>query len=134
MTTLYIAGPMTGVPDYNFPLFFEVEKKLKALGYKVENPAKNNGRTLAAAIADAREEKMTWAEYMRRDIVRLAKADAIVLLPGWYLSRGAALEARIALELGMGLFVWQSCEPGEEFARTDVVHVRWGIGKLEVAA
>lgn len=135
MTTIYLAGPMTGVKDYNFPLFFEVERALKDMGYDVENPAKNNGETLYAAIVDAQSEARSWAEYMKLDLVRLARADAVCLLPGWQTSRGARLEARIALDLGMELFAWLSCEPEDErFVRTDMYHVRWGIGSVEVAA
>lgn len=106
MTTIYLAGPMTGVKDYNFPLFFAVEHELHCQGYRVENPAKNNGDTLSAAIADAQRETRSWAEYMRLDLVRLAKSDTICLLPGWQNSRGARLEYGIAVELGMGIHEW----------------------------
>lgn len=106
MTTIYLAGPMTGVKDYNFPLFFEVEHELHCQGYRVENPAKNNGDTLSAAIADAQSEERSWADYMRLDLVRLAKADAVCLLPGWHNSRGARLERYIATELNMPVWFW----------------------------
>lgn len=100
---------MSGVPDYNFPLFFAVEHELHCQGYRVENPAKNNGDTLSAALADVRETALTWAEYMKRDLVRLAKSDAVCLLPGWQNSKGATLEVHIARALGMVIYHW--CEP-----------------------
>ncbi len=106
MTTLYVAGPMTGVEYHNFPLFFHVEDCLRALGYEVENPAKNNGENLSEAIEDAQSGTRDWADYMRLDLVRLAKADGLVLLPGWEGSKGAALEVHIAKELGMQIYVW----------------------------
>ena len=29
---IYIAGPMTGIKDFNFPAFFEAEKQLNKIG------------------------------------------------------------------------------------------------------
>ena len=102
---------MSGVKDYNFPLFFEVESALRAHGFRVQNPAKNNGFTLEAAIADASTTPRAWADYMRLDLVRLAKADVICLLDGWINSRGARLELHVAQELGMEVWYWQYGKP-----------------------
>jgi hypothetical protein len=38
VTTLYIAGPMTGIPDSNYPAFNQAEIELRAAGYDVLNP------------------------------------------------------------------------------------------------
>ena len=43
---IYIAGPMTGIKDFNFPAFFEAEKQLNKLGHEVYNPAHNDGPTI----------------------------------------------------------------------------------------
>ena len=40
MSKLYIAGPMRGIPYYNFPHFYEVEERLIRAGYDVVNPAR----------------------------------------------------------------------------------------------
>jgi hypothetical protein len=32
---LYIAGPMTGLPDYNYPAFEQARASLEAAGYRV---------------------------------------------------------------------------------------------------
>lgn len=90
MTRLYIAGPMSGRPDLNFPAFEAAAEKLRAAGFEVASPAE--------FIPD---QSTPWAECMRRDIPELLRCDAVALLPEWQLSRGALLEAHIADQLGM---------------------------------
>lgn len=87
---LYIAGPMTGIADYNFPAFNAMADKMRAAGWHVENPA-DHGLVPGA----------DWADYLRYDIGCLASCEAIMLLPGWTASRGARLEVSIAKELGV---------------------------------
>ena len=39
---LYLAGPMRGYPEDNYPHFNEMAAELRKLGYAVFNPAENN--------------------------------------------------------------------------------------------
>lgn len=94
MTTIYIAGPMTGLPDYNYPAFNQAAADLRAAGYTVLNP------TLDRKSPNEDPPGMTWVDYLRAAIVMVAKADGIALLPGWENSKGARLELHIAGELG----------------------------------
>lgn len=105
-TTVYLAGPMRGITDYNYPLFFSVADRLRAMGYKVENPAQNCGITLSLAVYNATHTSKQFADYMKADLCNLSRADAICLLPGWRSSQGARLEYHIAMELGMPTFRW----------------------------
>lgn len=41
--TTYLAGPMTGLPDLNFPTFHARAAELRALGHEVVNPAELAG-------------------------------------------------------------------------------------------
>lgn len=41
--TTYIAGPMSGIPDFNYPMFHRVAKHLRDRGVDVRNPAENDG-------------------------------------------------------------------------------------------
>lgn len=91
ITRIYIAGPMTGLVDFNFPAFFAAEKALQASGFETANPARHGAGTPGAS----------WADYMRRDIPDLLTCDAVAVLPGWGDSRGAALEVHIARSLDM---------------------------------
>jgi hypothetical protein len=105
---LYIAGPMTGMEDWNFPAFFDAEKQLESLGYAVENPARHDGNTVEEALAtvgtaDNPVEK--WEFYVKRDLKYLLECVGVVLLPGWQDSKGARLEVHIAKQLKMPLFI-----------------------------
>lgn len=90
--SIYVAGPMTGHKDLNFPAFHAAAAALRAQGHHVENPAEIN--------ADPNPNAQ-WLDCMRRDIARLVSCDAIYLLPGWSKSRGAALEALCAYSLSL---------------------------------
>lgn len=88
---IYLAGPMTGLPQFNFPAFHEAAARLRAAGWRVVNPAENfGGRT-----------DLPQQSYMRADVVMLAQCEAIAMLPGWQESRGAQLEYLLARELGL---------------------------------
>lgn len=92
MTILYISGPMTGYPEYNFPAFMAAEAKLRNLGDEVINPAQIEHRN-----------KDNWVSCMRQAITEMLKADALVLLPGWEKSRGAQTEVELASRLEMAI-------------------------------
>lgn len=87
---VYLAGPMTGLPQFNFPAFNAKAAELRAAGWHVENPAEHGH--IDGAV---------WADYLRWDISRIATCGSIHLLPGWSKSKGANLEVYIALVLGM---------------------------------
>ena len=42
MPRIYLAGPMTGLPEFNYPAFHAEAARLRQLGYHVENPAENS--------------------------------------------------------------------------------------------
>lgn len=90
---IYLAGPMTGMPDHNFPAFHAEAARLRDLGYHVENPAEHG-------VIDGYE----WADYLRVDLQKLLTCEAIALLPGWSDSRGALLERHVAFQLSMPIF------------------------------
>ena len=90
----YIAGPMTGLPDFNFPAFHAKAAELRASGMEVVNPAELNPDAVKS-----------WKQCMKEDIRELVNCDVICPLPGWEKSRGASLEMKIAKELGIGVVV-----------------------------
>ena len=63
---------------------------LRAKGLDVANPAE----------IEPTGEK-TWANCMKADIKALCDCCTVALLPGWEDSKGANIEARLALNLGM---------------------------------
>lgn len=94
--TLYIAGPMTGLPGLNYPAFNRVAEQLRAAGYTVLNPAEN-------------PDQDGWEAYMRLSIMQVAEADGLAVLDGWENSRGAKLEVHVAKTLGL------ECKPAESW-------------------
>lgn len=91
---VYISGPMTGIPDWNYPAFNEAAARWRAAKWHVENPAENfGGRT-----------DLPYHVNIREDINQLLRVDAIALLPGWSKSRGARFELRVAQMLELEVY------------------------------
>lgn len=89
---IYIAGPMTGLPEFNYPIFNKTAKALRDLGYTVMNPAENQTPPCGS-----------WVGYMRTALSQVATADVMVLLRGWEDSSGATKEATVAQWLGISI-------------------------------
>ncbi len=102
----YLAGPMTGYAEHNFPAFTSNSKWLRNHGYEVVNPAE-----LEALETGPRKE---WAYYLKRDIRELLTCNAIAVMPGWENSPGATLEVYIGWRLGFSIF------KAEDFTLVDV--------------
>lgn len=103
LTTLYLAGPMTGLPHYNFPAFAEAAARLRDSGFTVISPAEHDedmgwvivdrdsfGGILSASKRD--EGAFDWGTALTWDLEAIDQADGIYLLPGWSKSRGATKE------------------------------------------
>lgn len=90
MKRIYLSGPMTGLPDSNYPAFHYEAARIRRLGYHVENPAEN-----------APPRDGSWSGYMRAALTQMLTCDVIALLPGWMESRGATIERGLAVRLGM---------------------------------
>lgn len=90
--TIYICGPMTGLPEYNYPAFHAAARELRAQGHTVFNPAEidHSGATC-------------WADHMKLDIVAMMYCDTIAVLPGADNSKGATFERMIAAKLGFNV-------------------------------
>jgi len=89
---VYIAGPMTGLPEFNFPAFHAAAAAWRAVGWDVLNPAESfDGRT-----------DLPYREYVKHDMILLRSVDAIALLEGWdgANARGSVWEREVALLLG----------------------------------
>ena len=89
---LYVSGPMTGYPEFNYPAFEDAAQRLRRAGYDVVSPHEVNP-------PDGLEHSWEW--YIRRDIVALMECDGIALLDGHEASRGSALEQHIGAAVGM---------------------------------
>ena len=94
MRRIYLSGPMSGLPELNFPAFNAEAMRLRALGFEVVNPAELNT-----------EPDTGWHECMRNDLKALLDCDTLALLPGWQRSAGAHLEMHVAHRVGMEIVI-----------------------------
>lgn len=109
---LYLAGPMSGYPKFNFPLFEKAAQDLRDLGFDIISPAeldKTAGSTYEEAIesldGDVSKLTHTWGDFLSRDVKIVAdQVEGIVFLPNWQSSKGARLEAYVALQTGHNTF------------------------------
>lgn len=88
----YISGPMSGLPELNYPAFFAAEDRIKDQYSKVLNPAR-------LQLEKGQENK--WENWMRKAIALMMEATHVVLLPGWKKSKGARIEVILAKVLKM---------------------------------
>lgn len=94
---IYVAGPMSGRPDFNRPAFHEAAANLRSRGYEVENPAENPPPSCGS-----------WYGWMRLGIAQIIKCDTMILLPGWETSRGANIERQLAIDLGINVVDYEA--------------------------
>ena len=91
---LYLAGPMSGLPDFNYPAFRVARVELEAAGYEVLSPLDNDPDPATTG-------QRSWEWYLRASIRQVTEAEAVAVLPGWVGSRGAKLEVHVARSLSM---------------------------------
>lgn len=111
MKKIYIAGPMRGIPQFNFPAFFAAQKKLESEGWEVFNPAEDDVKTYGTDISKgnsygdeelaAKDFGFSLRDALAKDCEFICKeADAIFMLDGWENSKGASAERALAVALG----------------------------------
>jgi len=94
---LYLSGPMTGLPELNYPAFQTAAEHLRALGHEIYNPSEWESRynkgvfNHSIAFAD-------YCTYISRE------ADGVVVLPGWENSPGASCEVALARAINKPVF------------------------------
>ena len=103
----YIAGPMTGYDEFNFPAFRDAAAllRLEFPAWNIISPAEmdssfglhpeHEGMEKVSG-ADAQTTNEVRSFYMRRDLPIVAACQAIVLLDGWSKSAGVVHELAVA--------------------------------------
>ncbi|WNN93984.1 nucleoside deoxyribosyltransferase [Arthrobacter phage Nitro] len=99
---LYLAGPMTGYPRWNFDSFERGASVLRSSGFEVISPAEAD---LAEGFdPDAPAHHFTREHLLaalRRDAEMVLASDGVALLDGWRHSKGALAERALARAAGL---------------------------------
>lgn len=109
---IYLAGPMRGIPEFNFPTFYAAASKLRKQGHFVFSPAERDndrhgvdiskGNATGDEAQATKEHGFNLREALGIDLAWIcAHAEAIAVLPGWEKSKGATAEHAAATALGL---------------------------------
>lgn len=110
---LYIAGPMTGYPNFNFDAFMNAEREMEFYSFEeIFNPARKDiehygeGLSKENATGDpelaAEKHGFSLRDALGKDLGFItSKATHIYMLKGWEKSRGATAEHATAVALGL---------------------------------
>ena len=110
--TIYIAGPMRGYKDGNFPAFDRQAKVLERQGWSVINPAEMdrtegeppNGHMDFDPSTDY-EDREFMREALERDLVAICRdCTAMYMMSKFETSRGAKAEWHLAKALGLDIY------------------------------
>ena len=106
---VYVSGPMTGRPQFNYPAFRSCAAAFRAADYTVYDPTERIaecGVPLDTSDMDGTERLSPEVFDLRKAFAEYAafittQADAIVVLPGWEDSKGAVGEVMLARAIGL---------------------------------
>jgi len=113
----YLAGPMSGIPEFNYPAFHAEAATLRAKGYAVFSPAEidivyhgkdiSRGNASGCILRAKEEHGFDRKKALWRDLEQIFWADEhrgvdiVFMMPGWEKSTGATLEHAAAKALGL---------------------------------
>lgn len=123
---VYVAGPMRGIAEFNFPAFHAAAAYLRAEGHQVFNPAERDiehhgvdiskGNATGDEALAAATHGFNLREALKDDLEFIClHADAVAVLPGWENSKGA--QAEVATAYALGLRVFKYCAPDSQSVR-----------------
>tara|TARA_B110001469_G_scaffold118199_1_gene124746 strand:- start:199 stop:699 length:501 start_codon:yes stop_codon:yes gene_type:complete len=125
MSVIYIAGPMTGLPDYNYPAFMAAAEMLSAKYPEavIINPADN-----FECATD-----LPYPTYIRRSFEQVLVSTELYVLAGWNASKGARAEIAMAGLLDLVIVFENGLKPEDERKIVPPVDVPALINALKYA-
>lgn len=110
----YIAGPMRGIEEFNFPAFDDARAYLNTHGWKAISPADldriegDDKLTSEEAASLKTQRRMVARDAGVLQCLRPESGDAVFLLPGWERSQGAAAEFFLARWLSLPVYDYET--------------------------
>lgn len=105
---VYLAGPMSGRANFNRYAFESAAANLRDAGLDVISPVEldDNAGFDASDYMDGHVPPEVYRNFLLRDLIAILDrgAQAVVVLPGWEHSKGAALEVHIARTVGLPIY------------------------------
>lgn len=108
---IYLAGPMRGYDQFNYPAFHKAAAMLRAQGHSVFSPAekdieRHNGEDISIGttgqLAEIEAKGFSLRDAIADDLEYIIRhADAIALLPGFEKSSGVAVELALSKFLSL---------------------------------
>ena len=110
--TIYIAGPMRGYEDFNFPAFDRQAEVLREQGWVVINPAEMDRQDGLPCSGPMEydpvvnyEDREFMRDALKRDLVAICDdCTAMYMMSGWEESRGAKAEWHTAKAVGLKIY------------------------------
>lgn len=101
-STVYLSGPMTGLPDYNRAAFNLRAEAFRAAGYTVNNPAE---------ISVAHGTAKSYGFYFKRALRMMLNSDVVYVFGDITQSQGALMELNVAKMAEMPV-IWECLSIG----------------------
>lgn len=124
----YLAGPMTGYPQFNFPAFDRAAAYLRRFGNRIVSPAELDDpvvREWAISSEDGENHsEEDYLKFLRRDanIVMDPRCKGVICLPGWQASRGALMETYLCETFGKPIYeITEDCSMIRQINRSEEV-------------
>lgn len=95
--TVYLSGPMTGLPDYNREAFNLRAEAFRAAGYAVKNPAE---------ISAAYGTDKSYGFYFKRALRMMLECDVVYVFGDVTQSTGVEMELQVARMSDMPV-IWE---------------------------
>jgi nucleoside 2-deoxyribosyltransferase len=110
---VYLAGPMRGYEDHNFPAFHFAAAKLREQGFEVFSPAEKGEELRLKKDPSIQHDLAFRRKVFQLDLSWICEnSDAVALLPGWDASEGALAERQAARAVGLTII-----ELGQEYVQ-----------------
>ncbi len=110
--TAYLAGPMRGIKEFNFPAFRRATSILRYTGITIISPHEMDEEagydwTGFTGHEDLASFNFDLTARLADDIAAICEVEAVILLDGWKVSGGARAEASFAWATGRPVFEFE---------------------------